>query len=181
MPPETQVNSLASLDYAPYVDADGLLPLSLGGKIGAYAIFSAEQTLEYVGYSRDILVSLKQHLIRQPHHCHWLKTQVVEKPNRTLLESIRNHWMAENGVQPQGNGLDQAKWEQAIDVKAAMTPDEVTQYNNPELDERSQVSILKQAARRIEAEILAILAERGVQEPLRFNPKLKETGLLDLK
>ncbi|MGB7416592.1 MAG: GIY-YIG nuclease family protein [Thermosynechococcaceae cyanobacterium] len=181
MPSETQVNALASLDYCPYVDTEGMLPISLSGKIGAYAIFSADQTLQYVGYSRDILVSLKQHLIRQPRLCYWLKTQVVEKPNRTLLESIRKDWIADNGAEPQGNGPDKNLWEQAIDVKAAMTPDELTQYNNPELDEIAQVKVLKQAARRIEAEILDVLAERGVQEPLRFNPKLKETGLLDLK
>jgi len=181
MPSEIQVTALSSIEYCPYLDQEGLLPTEPSGKIGAYAIFSEDQTLQYVGYSRDIFLSLKQHLIRQPRHCYWFKTQFVEKPNRTLLESIRNDWIAENGSAPLGNGPEQAKWEQAIDVKAAMTPEELNQYNDPQLDERSQVKVLKQSARRIEAEILEILSERGVQEPLRFNPKLKETGLLDLK
>ncbi|PZD74335.1 hypothetical protein C1752_01401 [Acaryochloris thomasi RCC1774] len=181
MPAETQVTPLNSLEYSAYLNAEGLVPTEPSGKIGAYAIFSEDQTLQYVGYSRDIFLSLKQHLVRRPHDCYWFKTQFVDKPNRTLLEAIRNDWMAENGSEPLGNGPDQTKWEQAIDVKAAMTPEELNQYNDPQLDERSQVKVLKQSARRIEAEILAILSERGIQEPLRFNPKLKETGLLDLK
>lgn len=181
MPSETQVTPLSHLEYCPYLNDEGQLPQELSGKIGAYAIFSEDQTLQYVGYSRDILVSLRQHLVRQPRHCYWIKTQAIDKPSRTLLEAIRNDWLAENGTKPEGNGAAKEKWEQAIDVKAQMTPAEQAQYNDPELDERSQVKVLKQAARRIEAEILAVLAERGVQEPLRFNPKLKETGLLDLK
>jgi hypothetical protein len=181
MPSETQVIPLSSIEYCPYLDKEGLVPTEPSGKIGAYAIFSADKTLQYVGYSRDIFLSLKQHLIRQPRHCYWFKSQFIEKPNRTLLEAIRNDWMTENGSEPPGNGPDQSRWEQAIDVKAAMTPEERSQYQDPQLDEPAQVKILKQSARRIEAEILAILSERGVQEPLRFNPKLKETGLLDLK
>jgi hypothetical protein len=41
--------------------------------------------------------------------------------------------------------------------------------------------VLKQVARRAEAEILDVLKARGVQVEIRFNPKLKEAGLLDLK
>ncbi|MGL4620405.1 MAG: GIY-YIG nuclease family protein, partial [Chroococcidiopsis sp.] len=45
----------------------------------------------------------------------------------------------------------------------------------------AQIKILKTAARRVEAEILSQLQTRGLQMQLRFNPKLKEQGLLDLK
>ncbi len=44
-----------------------------------------------------------------------------------------------------------------------------------------QVKLLKQVARRVEAKILEELKTRGVQTEIRFNPKLKENGLLDLK
>jgi hypothetical protein len=36
-------------------------------------------------------------------------------------------------------------------------------------------------ARRVEAEILVMLESRGIKTEIRFNPKLKEQGLLDLK
>ena len=62
-----------------------------------------------------------------------------------------------------------------------MSEEERSHYENPAHDELTQIKILKNIARRIEAEILAQLKARGVQTEIRFNPKLKEEGLLDLK
>ncbi|MDE5116005.1 MAG: GIY-YIG nuclease family protein, partial [Trichodesmium sp. St2_bin2_1] len=36
-------------------------------------------------------------------------------------------------------------------------------------------------ARRVEANILEVLKTRGLQENIRFSPKLKASGILDLK
>jgi hypothetical protein len=44
-----------------------------------------------------------------------------------------------------------------------------------------QMKVMKNAARRIEAGIMQQLQARGLQEEIRFQPKLKEQGLLDLK
>lgn len=181
MPTETQAPTLADLEFVAYLDANGRLPQQFDGKIGAYAIFSEDHGLQYVGYSRNILLSLKQHLVRRPQHCYWLKAQVIDRPSRTVLEAMCNGWIAENGSSPLGNTSERSLWEQAIDVKAAMTPEERNQYQDEHLEERAQLKVLKQAARRIEAEILDILTARGAQESLRFNPKLKGQGLLDLK
>lgn len=60
-----------------------------------------------------------------------------------------------------------------------MTPDEQTSFASG--DEMTQSKLLKNVARRVEAQILADLESRGVQVQVRFNPKLKEKGLLDLK
>jgi len=178
MPPEPA--SLANLDYLPYLH-EGYLPKQFEGKVGAYAIFDQAQTLQFVGYSRDIYLSLKQHLVRQPQRCYWLKVQTIDRPSRTALEKIQDAWITENGSTPPGNAAEQTRWEQAIDVKAAMTLEERSEYTNPENDPQTQHKILKNAARRIEAEILAELESRQVQEVIRFNPKLKDSGLLDLK
>ncbi|WP_299415075.1 GIY-YIG nuclease family protein [Acaryochloris sp. IP29b_bin.148] len=178
---EHSVPLLANLEAIPYLDPQGMLPQQFEGKIGVYAIFADDQALQYVGYSRDIYLSLKQHLVRQPQLCYWLKVQTIERPNRTQLENIRSAWIQENGAPVPGNQTEQPKWEQAIDVKAAMTAEELAQHQDPQLDERSQLKALKNAARRLEAEILEVLSQRGLQESLRFNPKLKETGFLDLK
>jgi len=178
MPPEPA--SLANLDYLPYLH-EGYLPKQFEGKVGAYAIFDQERTLQFIGYSRDIYLSLKQHLVRQPQCCYWLKVQTIDRPSRTALEKIQETWIAENGAIPPGNAAEKTQWEQAIDVKAAMTPEEKSQYTNPENDEQTQRKVLRNAARRLEAEILAKLESRHVQEAIRFNPKLKDSGLLDLK
>lgn len=175
------IHSLASLEFIPYIDSEGKLPDFVQGKIGVYAIFDKEKVLQFVGYSRDIYLSLKQHLVRQTQDCYWLKLQTIEKPSRTILESIRSSWIAENGSQPQGNGADAANWNDPIDTKTVMTTEEVANYEGIFADEIAKDKLLKNVARRVENEILSLLKARGVTEEIRFNPKLKTSGLLDLK
>lgn len=172
--------SLSSLNFIPYLNDRGLLSDQFQGKVGVYAIFDVDQRLQYIGYSRDIYLSLKQHLVRQPQHCYWLKVTTSDRPNRTVLEEIRDSWIAENGSTPVGNGPDVTLWSQPIDVKKQMTVAEQTAYETA-ADELSQIKVLKQASRRIETQLLNALSDRGVKEDLRFNPKMKEEGLLDLK
>ena len=171
--------SLASLEYIPYIDANGQLPDQWQGKVGVYAIFDQQKVLQFVGYSRDVDLSLKQHLVRQPQLCYWLKVQTIDRPSRTILESIQDAWNIENGSIPAGNGSEAAKWTQPIDAKVAMTADE--QANFLLSDELTQAKLLKNAARRVEGQVLSQLESRGVKMQIRFNPKLKEKGLLDLK
>ncbi|MEH2213650.1 GIY-YIG nuclease family protein [Nostoc sp.] len=182
MASETNLSSLANLEYIPYIDDRGQLPEQFQGKIGVYAIFNQEKALQFVGYSRDVYLSLKQHLVRQPQQCYWVKVQTIERPSRTILENTENAWILENGSVPWGNGDQKEKWTHPIDVKVVMTPEEQTSYQNPANDELAQIKVLKNVARRVEAEISTQLLEvRGLQMQIRFNPKLKEEGLLDLK
>lgn len=179
MTSETQIPALTDLDYIPYLDDVGNLPEDLQGKIGVYAIFDQNKILHFVNYSRDIYLSLKQHLVRQPKSCYWVKVETIDRPNRTQLENIRKAWIEENGAIPAGNGLDEATWTQPIDAKLTMTDEEHLSFEKS--DELMQTKLLKQVARRVEAQILEQLKSRGVQTEIRFNPKLKENGLLDLK
>lgn len=181
MQAQSECPSLTELSDLPYIDAEGQLPSQFEGQIGVYAIYNSDKILAYIGYSRDVSLSLKQHIVRQPQQCFWVKVTTVERPNRTLLETIKTAWIDENGITPVGNGEAATFWEQPIDVKSQMLPEELAQYTDPQLDDLQHQRILKQSARRIEQHILDLLAERGVQEALRFNPKLKDSGLLDLK
>ena len=175
------IPSLSGLEFIPYIDETGQLPAQLQGKVGAYAICDRNQVLQFIGYSRDVYLSLKQHLVRQPQLCYWVKVQTIDRPNRTILENIQTAWIAENGTTPSGNSTDEAKWTQSINVKPLMTPEEQANYAQAAGEELAQSKILKNVARRVEAEIIAQLKARGVQTEIRFNPKLKESGLLDLK
>ncbi|NJL82485.1 MAG: GIY-YIG nuclease family protein [Chloroflexaceae bacterium] len=175
----TDFPSLASLEFLPYLTDNGDISGDLAGKIGLYAIGDREQSVQFIGYSRDIALSLKQHLVRCPQECYWVKVYCIDRPSRTLLETIRRAWIAENDSIPPGNGPAEAQWTQAIDAKLAMTPEDWHAYQKAE--ERDQIKLLKNAARRLETEIQQKLQERGVKTEIRFNPKLKEQGLLDLK
>jgi hypothetical protein len=170
--------SLADLDYFPYLTEDGQLPDRFDGKTGAYAIFDQDKTLQYIGYSRDVSLSLKQHLVRQPQRCYWVKVEPIDRPSRTALEGIRDAWIAENGAVPAGNDAETAGWNQAIDAKVRMTPAEQTAYADS--DDLGKIKTLKKVARRVEEEVVANLEARGAKLAIRFDPKQKEKGLLDL-
>lgn len=181
MTAETDIPSLASLEYIPYLDTDGQLSDNLQAKVGVYAIFDREKVLQFVGYSRDVYLSIKQHIVRQPQRCYWLKVQTIDRPSRTILENIRQSWIAENGDTPAGNGPDEVKWTEPIDVKSLMTAEEQASFEKAAGQELEQAKVLKKAARRVETGILAALETRGLRTEIRFNPKIKESGLLDLK
>ncbi len=179
MTPDLAIPRLVNLELLPYLDENGMMSDRFDGKVGVYAIFDGDQTLRYIGYSRDVSLSLKQHLVRQPQHCYWIKVQTIDRPSRTLLESMRTAWVTENGALPSGNGADETLWSQPIDAKTRMTPAEQDTYTSS--DDAGRIKTLKQLARRVEAEVLDALKTRGVEMPIRFDPKLKEEGLLNLK
>ena len=179
MTPDNQIPNLQDLSFIAYLTADGNLDETWQGKIGVYAIFDQEKNLQWIAYSRDIYASLKQNLVRKPQSCYWLKVQTIEKPNRTILENIRQQWINENGSLLSANGEAEKAWTDPIDTKLTKTEDEKNTYL--QTDELGQVKLLKTIARRVETEILEQLKQRGVNVEIRFNPKLKEKGLLDLK
>ncbi|WP_202815093.1 GIY-YIG nuclease family protein [Leptolyngbya sp. NIES-2104] len=170
----TEIPALTDLEFLPFIDSNGQLLEQFQGKVGIYAIFDQTKTLKYVGFSRDVFLSLRQHLVRCVSECYWVKVQVIDRPNRTILETIRAAWLEGTAIS------DEAKWTQPIQVKEFMTDEERSTYEKA-IDELGQIKALKNAARRVESEIMTQLKARNVQAEIRFNPKLKEEGLLDLK
>ena len=171
--------SLKSLEFTPYLDDKGEISEVYKKKIGVYAIFNEDKILQMVGYSRDIYLSLKQHLVRKIDQCSWIKIETIERPSRTILENIKQGWIGENGVIPIGNDQEEDEWNKPIDAKPFMSEEEKEDYHK--IEEVKQAKFLKNVARRVEAQIKEKLVEKGVTMDIRFNPKLKEKGLLDLK
>ncbi|MGK7931226.1 MAG: GIY-YIG nuclease family protein [Microcystaceae cyanobacterium] len=173
------IPSLNQLEEIAYLNEKGEVQANFPNKIGVYAIFDEAHHLKFIGYSRDISLSLKQHLVRQFQSCYSLKFYTINRPSRTLLEEIKQAWILENGSLPEGNAADENQWTQPIDIKGRMSVEEQNSYHKS--DDLGKIKILKQVCRRIESEIKEKLSARGLKEDLRFNPKLKEQGLLDLK
>lgn len=171
--------TLAELPFHPYIDGSGQVAPDLKGAIGLYAIFDAAGSVQYIGYSRDVRLSLLQHLVRCPQRCHGYKAIAIERPDRPWLEAVKQQWLVELGAVPLGNDRDRPQWENAIDVREQMTEAERTAWASA--DPFTQPKLLKQVARRVETAILEQLRQRSLQEPLVFNAKLKESGRLDLK
>jgi hypothetical protein len=168
------VPPLAELPLWPYLTEEGLIDPQWQGKIAVYAIFDDSSTLRYVGYSRNLGASLLQHLLRQPGACQGLKSHCVERPRREDLERIAQTWRAENSLLEEDES-----WTQPLDVRPHLSETELLELAQAE--ESQQAKLLKTAARRLEEDCLAALRARGFQGEARFNPKLKEQGLLDLK
>lgn len=179
MTSQTELTTLAQLDFLPYLNENGEINPELEKKIGVYAVFDQELTLQLVAYSRDIYTSLKQHLVRQPQRCSWIKLVTIERPRRSTLATIQDAWLEENGTIPPGNGHYQSEWNDPIDATLTMTDTEKQNY--AQADELTQTKLLKNVARRLEAKIKDTLSARGITMEIRFNPKLKEQGRLDLK
>jgi hypothetical protein len=105
--------------------------------------------------------------------------QTIDRPSRSILESTKQQWISENNTILQGNSEQENLWTQPIDAKLTMTDEDKLSYNSN--DELGQIKLLKSIAKRLEVQILKTLGDRGVKMEIRFNPKLKEQGLLDLK
>jgi hypothetical protein len=164
---------LTEVPFAPYLDTTGNVLADLEGKIGVYAIFDAEKSLQYVGISRDIASSLKLHIVRVPSQCHWLKFNTVAKPSRTVLSEMQAAWLGDLAI-------DTELWEQPLNCLRLMTDDETHQLEKA-MNEAEQEQVLKNVARRVEKDVLAQLAARGIAFDVRFNPKRKNEGILDIK
>ena len=148
MTTQITIRSLNTIEYLPYLNEEGTITETLQKKIGVYGIFDENKGLKFVGYSRDIYASLKQHLIRQPDQCHWLKVEIINRPSRTILEVIKDNWIDEQGDISLKNKDYQALWTQPIDAKSTMTEEEQESYKNS--DELTQIKLLKKVSRRVQ-------------------------------
>ncbi len=175
----TEAVALADLEFIPFLDTNGQLPAHLQAKPGVFGVFDQGKILQYVGYSRDISLTLQQVLVRCPRECYWLKVYVQTRPQRAFLEQTQGAWIEENGQIPPGNGPERCRWTEPVAVAPRLTPQEAQQLASA-VTEADRGRVMKQAARRVEAEIFECLAQRGARLGVRFNPKLKESGFLDI-
>lgn len=179
---------LSSLPIYPFIDPDtGMIPYpDPSAKTGVYAIYGLEDKVLYLGKSRDVHNTLRMHLGRRPSHCFAYRSLPLSRPSRTALDTILAAWAAEVGSTPPGNdgGDEQARWEKPVDVRwpgsgVALTADEQEALDNCVL-EADASKVLKKVCRRVEREVEAVLKARGSKEPMKWAPKLKEKGLLDV-
>jgi hypothetical protein len=172
----TDLPKLEAIAYEPYLNELGDINPDLNVKIGIYAIFDRDRTLQYVGFSRDIASSLRLHIVRVPDLCDWVKVFIIAKPSRTFLGEVQTAWWGDRQLSPEQ--LEQ--WEQPLNCLKWLTEAENTQLEQA-VNDGDRERILKDLARRIEEGILAKLAAKGIGFKVRFDPKRKNAGILDVK
>lgn len=63
---------------------------------GVYAVFDRQQHPQYVGYSRNVLLSLNGHVIQFGQDiCAFVRVHSVKFPKRTEMEALRDRWITE--------------------------------------------------------------------------------------
>ncbi|MEM9137402.1 MAG: GIY-YIG nuclease family protein [Cyanobacteria bacterium P01_F01_bin.42] len=175
------ITPLANIPADPFINSDGKLPENFANKIGAYAVFNQDNRLVHLGFSRNVQLSLKQSLVRRPESCQWVKVETIDRPSKSHLQDILTQWQTECGGDPYSIDNPERRWTESINLHEHLTADEQARYADPETNDRGKIKILKQASRRIESDILTKLRDRGFDDSLRFNPKLKESGVLEIK
>ncbi len=85
---------------------------------GVYAVLNGDRQTQYIGYSRNVALSLRSHLTQMGAEvCAWATVQAFKFPKRDEMEKLRDEWIAALPSPPPGN-LDGA-W--AGTVKDAAT------------------------------------------------------------
>ncbi|KAL4459185.1 hypothetical protein ABPG75_014050 [Micractinium tetrahymenae] len=132
-------------------DGGSLLPVPgyLSGRegekpVGVYALFDDKRNLQYVGYSRNIVLSVKGHLARVgEERCAFVRAMVFANKamqSRAVLQREADNWLQEAGTLPPGNGAEAELWQgpsagssaSSVDV-SLMSADELAEYEERKL------------------------------------------------
>ncbi|KAI8467931.1 MAG: NifU-like domain-containing protein [Monoraphidium minutum] len=108
---------------------------------GVFAVYDAARTLQYVGYSRNIVLSLKTLRARigeeRVAHVRVLVVANQAMQTRTALSKQAQSWLDEAGATPPGNGDEAELWAggggEARAEVAAMSPAELAAYEDKKL------------------------------------------------
>jgi hypothetical protein len=113
-----------------------------GSKIaGVYAVLDRDRQVQYVGISRNVLLSLNGHIIQVgAENCTFLRLKTFPFPRREEMEQLRDAWIAAEPTIPLGNQGD--GWASTIGeaAKLAMTAAEREAYEEKKLKLRKAMA-----------------------------------------
>jgi hypothetical protein len=123
---------------------------------GVYAVLDAERHTQYIGYSRNVLLSLNGHLTQNGEQkCAFVRVQTFKFPKRQEMEDLRDGWIAELASVPPGNVGESGMWASTVGevAKAAMSEVERQAYEEKKLKLRKAMAdtTLSQEAEIIDA------------------------------
>jgi hypothetical protein len=82
---------------------------------GVYAVFDQAHNPQYIGYSRNVSLSLKSHLTQQGGDiCALVKVQPFTFPKRAEMEQLRDEWISALPSPPPGNADGSSEWADTV-------------------------------------------------------------------
>jgi hypothetical protein len=103
---------------------------------GVYAVLDRDRQTQYIGYSRNVTLSLKSHLAQHgADTCTFVKVQPFKFPKREEMEQLRDAWIAELPQTPSGNSDTSGTWAGTVKDAASqtMSPAEREAYEEKKL------------------------------------------------
>jgi hypothetical protein len=71
---------------------------------GVYAVLNCDRQTQYIGYSRNVVLSLRSHLTQMGEKtCTFAKVQPFKFPKRDAMEQLRDQWISALPSLPPGN------------------------------------------------------------------------------
>jgi hypothetical protein len=92
---------------------------------GVYAVLNNSQQTQYIGYSRNVTLSLRSHLTAHGSEvCTLVRVQPFKFPKREEMEQLRDQWISELPSFPPGNIAGSADWASTVRDAAAQVMSE---------------------------------------------------------
>lgn len=110
---------------------------------GVYGILDGDRVYKYIGYSRDVLRSLKGHVTQNGEQvCTFIRVQTFKFPKRQEMEALKDQWIADLNYTPSGNTGGGETWAKTIGeaAKATMTSSERDAYEDKKLKLRKAMA-----------------------------------------
>jgi len=110
---------------------------------GVYAVLDLDRSYQYIGYSRNISLSLNGHLTQIGDRvCSFVRVKSFKFPKREQMELLRDNWLGELAYIPSGNGADRSMWASTVGEVAlsAMTETERHAYEEKKLKIRKAMA-----------------------------------------
>ncbi|MBW4448539.1 MAG: GIY-YIG nuclease family protein [Spirirestis rafaelensis WJT71-NPBG6] len=118
--------------------------LSQNAKIaGVYAVLDTERNTQYIGYSRNVLLSLNGHVAQNnSQKCAFVRVQNFKFPKRQEMEDVRDAWIKELDSVPPGNASESGMWASTVGevAKATMSEAERNAYEEKKLKLRKAMA-----------------------------------------
>ncbi len=110
---------------------------------GVYAVLDVERRTQYIGYSRNVLLSLNGHLRQNGEQkCAFVRVQAFKFPKRQEMEDLRDAWIAELESTPPGNATESEMWASTVGeaTKAVMSEAQLQAYEEKKLKLRKAMA-----------------------------------------
>lgn len=110
---------------------------------GVYAVLDDQQQTQYIGYSRNVLISLKGHVSQLgPQICAFVRVQSFKFPKREEMEKLKNLWLSDLDYLPPGNSDQSGMWAGTVREAstAAMSAQERQIYEDKKLKLRKAMA-----------------------------------------